>query len=150
MFGMRYGISAFTKLLVVVHGTGSRGQPLASAPGRTLIEGAGCAFGHALGELVGGGWVPGGDSHPVFGAHADPHVTVEAEALLLMAARALRIVLPRRNRVHRDPVVRVNRARAHLPVVAVGTEPFGVAVGAEPAVVGGHSLVALDEVRRVR
>src|SRR6185503_6927982 len=41
-------------------------------------------------------------------------VAVRADRLLLMARDAARVVLPRRLRVHREPVVGVDLARAHL------------------------------------
>src|SRR5207249_457953 len=81
-------------------------------------------------------------------AHRDAGALVarEAEALLLVAARAARVVLSGRNRVHRDPVVRVDLSGAHFAVVAVGAVALGVAIGAEGGVVGGDALVAVEPV----
>ena len=80
---------------------------------------------------------------------ADAHVAVEAEALLAVAALALLRLHARLDGVHVQVVVRVDAARAHAAVVAVGAEVLLVAVGAELRVVGGDRLVALDEVGRV-
>src|SRR6202041_971897 len=81
-------------------------------------------------------------------AHGDAQALVasEAEALLLVAALALHGGHARLDRVHRDEVVRVDRPRAHLAVVAVGAEVLAVAVGAELGVVRGDLAVAEDPV----
>ncbi len=65
-------------------------------------------------------------------AHRHPHtlVTRETELLLLMAARAARIVLAGRDGVHRNPVVGVHAAGADLAVMAVGAVALGMAAGA--------------------
>src|SRR6266542_3953320 len=84
-------------------------------------------------------------------AHRDTDalVALEAEALLLVAAGAARVVLARGDGVHRDPVVGVHAARPDFTVVAVGAVTLGVAAAAKSAVVGRNALVALDEVGRV-
>src|SRR6266542_955245 len=84
-------------------------------------------------------------------AHRDPRALVarEAKLLLLVAARAARVVLARGDGAHRDPVIGVNAARPDFTVVAVGAVTLGVAAAAKSAVVGRNALVALDEVGRV-
>ena len=81
---------------------------------------------------------------------ADATMTISAERLQLMTTDATRIVLTRALRMHREPVVRMHFARTHASIVTIGALVFGVALGAERAVVRCHCLVTLDEVRRVR
>jgi hypothetical protein len=81
--------------------------------------------------------------------HARSLVTAEAKRLLLMAARTLGAVLPRRDRVHGEKVVRVDLAGPHATVVAIRTESLGVAARAETAVVARDAFVALEPVGAV-
>ena len=74
-------------------------------------------------------------------------MTRQAERLLLVAARAARVVLTSRHGVLAQKVVRVDFSRANVAVMAADAEALLVAVGAKPAVVPGDALVALDEVR---
>jgi hypothetical protein len=77
-------------------------------------------------------------------------VTSETERLLLMTARARRVVPAGRHGVHAQKVVRVDATRAHAAVMAAGAKSLLMAVRAETAVVARHALVPLDEVGAVR
>jgi len=81
--------------------------------------------------------------------HTRPLVARQAKGLLLVAARAARVVLARGHRVLAQEVVGVNLARAHVAVVAADAEPLLMAGRAEFTVVPRDALVALDEVRAV-
>jgi len=73
----------------------------------------------------------------------DPSALVarQAERLLLMTARTTRTVLPRRDRVHGQKIVRVHEPRPHATVVAISAGFFAVAIAAKAAVVSGDELV---------
>jgi len=84
-------------------------------------------------------------AHP----HARSQVTRAAERLRPVTRVAPRTVLPRRHRMHRQPVVRMNLPRSHATVVAPRTVVFPMAARAQPAVVPCHTGMPLDEVRIV-
>src|SRR5271154_6261517 len=81
--------------------------------------------------------------------NADPHMAVEAKALLAVATLALLRLHAGFDGVHVQVVVGVNSPRTHAPIVAIGAEVFFVAIRAELRVVGGYRFVAFDEIRRV-
>jgi hypothetical protein len=81
--------------------------------------------------------------------NADAHVATETEALLVVAARALRRFLARVDRVHRNVVVRMDAARARATVVTANAEIFFVAVRAKFRVGAGHHFMALDPIGTV-
>ena len=70
----------------------------------------------------------------------------ETERLRPVTRRAVRRILPRSNRVQSQEVVRVNVARAHATVVAIGAVALGVAAHAQLRVVAGDELVAHQKV----
>jgi hypothetical protein len=74
--------------------------------------------------------------------HADPQMARPAERLGMVARRAPRAVLARRDRVHRQPVVGVHAARPHPAVVAPRAVVFRVTACAKAAPVPGHAAVA--------
>jgi hypothetical protein len=76
-------------------------------------------------------------------------VTVHAEGLLVVAARAAGLVSPGHYGVHRQEIVRMDAARSHAPVVAFGAIAFLVAARAKLALVGCDFLVPLDPVGSV-
>jgi hypothetical protein len=84
-------------------------------------------------------------------ALCDTHalVTGQTKRLLLVAARAARAVLPRRERVHGKKVVWMNVARSHAPVVAIGARLLAMAVATETTVVSGNQLVPSQPIRPV-
>ena len=82
--------------------------------------------------------------------NAGAAMTVGAERLLLVAARATWVVLSRGLPVHGEPVVRMHLARSHPTIVTIDTLLLCVAAPAEGAVVPRDGLVALDPIGRVR
>src|SRR5450631_587031 len=78
--------------------------------------------------------------------HPGALMAAQAERLLAVAARAFLLILAGRNRVHVEPIVRVNAARADSAVVAVGAVLLAVTVGAKAAVVARDLLVAKDPI----
>jgi hypothetical protein len=76
-------------------------------------------------------------------------VTVNAERLFVVAARATRLISTGLHRMHRQEIVRVDAARPDAPVVAFGAVAFFVTARAELALVGRDFLVPLDPVGAV-
>src|SRR5690606_34857507 len=84
-------------------------------------------------------------------AHDDARALMaqKAEALQVVTVRAAGLVLEGRDRVHREPVVRVKGARADPTVVTVGAVVLGVTARAELRVRRRKEAMPEEEVRRV-
>jgi hypothetical protein len=69
-------------------------------------------------------------------------VTGKTKRLLLVTARATWTVLPGRERVKREKVVRVNVPGSHAAIMAIGARLLAVAIATEPTVVARDLLMA--------